>query len=198
MDSWGDLGGGDPSFGGDGGPGADVGADPGGGSGDSGMVTDPTTGDVYDSGGKFIGNINDPSFGGGAGGTPSLPGGLDKFMKSIGATSKDGSLNWPMLLSMLGIGVGGLTAYNSTKKATNDITGGLANANKAVTDILSGASGAYKPYQDAGAAAVARLSSAAPSALAAQFQSNLGGQFGPLGNGRGIGGPVTFKSLMGK
>src|SRR5215831_13571258 len=93
-----------PIFGGDGG-GVDVGADPYGGTGDSGMQIDPTTGDVYDRNNQYVGNINDPNFSG----TPQGTGGgggniMGSLAKLLGLGNNSSAL--PLLLSALGIGGG--------------------------------------------------------------------------------------------
>lgn len=202
ADDWegGDWGGGfDP---GDGGPGYDSGGEgaaPGpGGVGDmpafdsKDMQVDPDTGDVYDKYGQYVGNINDPQFGGNqslwdakSGGSDS--GFLSQLAKALGL-GPNSSL--PMLLSALGIGAGGYMNSKATSKATGQMTDAVKQANAAITQILGGAQGAYKPYTDLGPVATQRLLNAP--------QSNLAGQFGPLGSGKGIGGSKTFSSLIGR
>jgi len=101
------------------------------------------------------------------------------------------------LLGAAGIGLGSYLQGKATNKATGQMTDAVKQANDAITKILGGQSAAYQPYADMGKAATERLTALGPSNIAANF-SPLASKFGPLGNGRGIGGPTTFSGLMNK
>lgn len=183
-------------------PGYDPGGS-GGGGGDEGppqFSIDPKTGLLMDA----QGNLYDPNtgmpVGNSSGGMPPGMGGPGDTSGLMGALSKifgngKGDINWPMLLSMLGVGGGALMGLHATNKATDQMQGGITKASDLITKMLGESSGAFKPFTDMGAAGAARLSALPQSNLAAQF-GPLAGSFGPLGNGRGItGAPKSFASL---
>lgn len=90
----------------------------------------------------------------------------------------------PMALS----GVSGAMNRSATNDATAQTLAGLNKASDQATQLINGASQGYQPFMQAGTSALSKLSSQAPSNLAAQFGS-LAGQFAPLGSGRGIKSP---------
>lgn len=127
----------------------------------------------------------------GTGMGPPSPGGggglssLSSLAKMFGLTNKDGSLNLGSLLPLLA-GVGGsIYGISQNNKATNQVLGGINNANKIVTDTLGGNKALYQPYIDAGQSAMQKMQNAAPSNIAAQF-GPLAGNYQALGSGRGL------------
>jgi hypothetical protein len=112
------------------------------------------------------------------------------ILKSLGLTNSAGDANLASILGLLGTAAGGYMNYNATGKATQQMTDAVNKANETITSLLGPSAAAFKPYSDMGAAAVGKLQ--------ALPQSNLAANFGPLGAGRGIGGPTSFASLMKK
>ena len=157
------------------------GIDAGGGGG---MTVDPTTGDVYDEQGNFVGNIDDPQFGGpGLGSTYGGGGGggsMASLLKMLGLGGGGAGSLLP-LLSAVGIGAGAYMNNKATNKATGQMTDAVKQANDAITKILGGAQGAYQPYIDMGGKAAAGLSALPAGSIAGNF-GDIGSKFGPLGN----------------
>jgi hypothetical protein len=115
---------------------------------------------------------------------------IASLLKSLGLTNSAGDANLASILGLLGTAAGGYMNYNATGKATQQMTDAVNKANETITSLLGPSAAAFKPYSDMGAAAVGKLQ--------ALPQSNLAANFGPLGAGRGIGGPTSFASLMKK
>lgn len=186
-------GGGDPIFDTD--PGGTDSPDP---FNSSGMQVDPTSGDVYDKDGNFVGNINDPQFGGDQGLWDAKSGdtsGLSSLMKMLGLGGGGGSLM--PLLAALGIGAGGYLNNKSINKGTGQMTDAIKQANETITNLLGGQKAAFQPYIDLGAKGAAELGALPPGSLGSRY-TDIGSKFGPLGAGRGQTGPVTLASLMRK
>lgn len=108
------------------------------------------------------------------------------------------------VLGALGTIGGGINAGNATKEAQERMERAVGEANDTVRGILGGAGDAFKPYTQAGADALARLSAQPPSNLAANYGpigaasnlaatrrpvgtlSSLAANYRPLGSGRGL------------
>jgi len=140
--------------------------------------------------GKYISGLG-KLFGGGGGGG----GGLDGLLQSLGGITG--------LLGLGGTIYGGINSKNATEEAQARMEKAVSEANDSTRSILGGAGDAYKPYQEAGQSALARIAAMQPSNLAGQFgatgqqsnlasmarpgqQSNIAGRFRPIGSGRGI------------
>lgn len=139
--------------------------------------------------------------GSGMSANPFDPTMLGQLMKMLGGGQG--------LASLAGLVGGGINANNATKEAQERMERAVSEANDTVRGLLGGAQEAYKPYTDAGAQAVAKLSAMGPSNLAAQFgpvagggalagrfgqisqgpigqASNMASRFKPLGSGRAL------------
>ena len=121
-----------------------------------GTFLDPSTGTTYDQNGNpLAGNGlaggSNPAQGTGSSGLPGL-GSLSQLL-GVG----NGSL-LPLLAGIFGPALGGLLSYNATKNATNQVTGGIQNAQNAVTNLLgSGAPDRFAPFANAGQTALGKL-----------------------------------------
>jgi len=163
--NWGGGAGGDGSNGSD-----DPYANWGGGAGGDG-----TNGSGDASGGGFgMPNLSSVlSVGGNA---------IATLFKSLGIVGKDGSLNLGNLLSFLGVAGGGINAANATGKASQQMQDAANKANDLATARIDGAAANYKPYIDAGQAAVGKMANFDTSPLGAKFvaqgtPSNLSAKF---------------------
>jgi len=144
--------------------------------------------------------------GGGGGDWSSILGSLGKLFGGSGGGGGGAGGLGGLLTGLLGLGgtvYGGINNKNATEEAQARMEKAVAEANESTRSILGGAGDAYKPYSEAGASALSRLSGMAPSNLAAGFgpvgqasnlaagirpgqQSNLASRFRPLGSGRGV------------
>lgn len=161
-----------PVFGGDGGPGVDVGSDPAGGN-------EPGT--PFDSS-AFARLI--AQFGGGAANSPGV---MSQILRSLGLETSGGGINGLGWLSLLGPVLGGILTHNATSRATDQ----MMQANKDALEYLKGQSGAgqqlFSPFITQGTNATNAL---------AGMHSNLAANFAPLGSGRAITGAPTFADIM--
>jgi hypothetical protein len=166
------------------GPGFDYGdGEPGGSS--EGMPTGPFgDGEPGGSTGGFPRIPNIPGLGGSGGGAGDSSG-LMSLLRGLGLTGGNGGGGLADLLPLLGIGLGGYLGNRATNQATDQMVNAANTANTEVRNILGGASNGYKPYQDAGLGALAKMQAQAPSNLAGNFQGLAGG-FKPLGGGRAL------------
>jgi hypothetical protein len=130
------------------------------------------------------GNVLSRLLGGGGSG-----GGGGGLLGSLGGLSG--------LLGLGGTVLGGLNSRQATQDAQRRMDEAVTTANAKVEELLGGAQNAYKPYQEAGAGALAKLAAMQPSNLAAGFgpigaasnikpgavgqPSNLAAKFRPLG-----------------
>ncbi len=108
---------------------------------------------------------------GGPGNSTDGPGALAQLAKMLGMSPQ-------MLLPLLASVGGGLYGMHQTNKAADQMQQGITNSNKILTDAMGGMKDQFKPYQDAGLSALAKMQ--------AQPPSNLAGNFNPLGSGRGM------------
>jgi uncharacterized spore protein YtfJ len=115
--------------------------------------------------------------GGSGGGNSSVLASLAKLL-GFGGGSGGGNSWLPALLSMLGIGAGAYLNHSASTDAARQITDSINAANDKVTGILQGNNALFQPYMDIGKQGVA--------ALSAMPNSNIAGNFNPLGTGRGI------------
>lgn len=153
-----------------------------------GTFTDPSSGIIYDQNGTSTGqtdpNYGDPNntlgggmgtdpTGGGTGGTGGL-GGSD-ILKALGGI--------PGLAGILAPLLGGLYAAHQTGKATQQVLGGIQNANTDIKSILGGQQ-MFAPYMQAGQSALGKLGGMNWTPL----------NYGPLGGSPG-GAPMTLGSL---
>jgi hypothetical protein len=125
---------------------------------------------------QFNAGLGDPSDPSGGGGGSTLSSLARLLTGGSGGGSALGALG--QLLPFLATLGGGLMSRNATQDATHQVQDSLANANNQVTSLLGGAGSGFKPYQDAGLSALGKMQ--------AFPQSNLAGNFKPLGSGRGI------------
>lgn len=129
------------------------------------------------TGGDIPSFNTDPSGNPLSGSSPSMLNSLASLLTGhSGASGALGGLG--ALLPMLASIYGGVQSRNATQDATHQVQQSLADANTTITGLLGGAGSMYKPYQDAGTAALAKLSALPPS--------NIAGQFKPIGSGRGL------------
>jgi hypothetical protein len=153
---------------------------PGDGAVNDPWATEPGYGGPADSGERDgMGGLTGGSLSGGGSGGFSL----GDLAKLFGLTNKKGDFDsngMMQLLSMLGIGAGGLMSHNATNKATEQVTQGYKDANKAVTDIITPQMGKYDPYTQAGASAVGNLQNIGYKPMAGNYQ------------------PITLGTLRGK
>lgn len=102
--------------------------------------------------------FNAPGLPPGGAGVPAAGGGLGGILKALGlGGGPGGDMNWPMLLSLLGAGVGGFMNKSATSKATDQVLQSIKDANTQVTGILGpggGAQQSLQPYLSGGAAAM--------------------------------------------
>jgi hypothetical protein len=155
---------------------------------------------------------------------PGLPGagggggaGLNDIARLLGLTGGGGGgmSGLAGLLPLLATLFGGINANNATRDATDRMTGAVTDANAMLEDKLGGAMGGFKPYADAGAGAMAKLTGAPDSNMATKYgpistggpiqrgpigqasnlaagyrpigqASNMAGGFNPLGSGRSL------------
>jgi hypothetical protein len=173
---------------------------------DPGFLDDGTGGMGYDDGSQYPlpdpGNQTDPYEGGyqdtgiGAGGYQSpgytsSGGGFDfgALMKALGLGTGSGMSSLIPLLSMLGIGAGGIMNRNATNKGAGLMVQAAKDANDMVAKTIGERSGAYAPYNAMGANAAAALPGLAYKPIA--------GNFRPLGSGAAMqGGGMTLSNLM--
>lgn len=128
--------------------------------------------------------------GSGGGGGSSALSALAKFFGFGGSGGSGGGASWlPALLSMLGIGAGAYLNHSASTDAAKQISDSVNAANDKVTGILGGSSGLFQPYADLGKQGVA--------ALSAMPNSNIAGNFRPLGVGRGLS-STTLGQLAGR
>lgn len=134
------------------------------------------------------------NIGGGKGGNSnsSL---LGQVLKLFGLDGGNGGGLLP-LLSMLGIGAGAYLNRSASQDAAKQMSDAVNGANNRATQIFADQGALYKPYYDMGTAAIDKLRNTP--------QSNLAGNFVPLGTGRGIvpgtpgGNPITLGKLAGR
>lgn len=149
---------------------------------DPGLMGDPTSYGLPDP------NV-DPTFGndGPVGDTGSngfnFSGLLGQLGRLLGGnTGGNGSgINLAQLLPLLGLGAG-ITSGITSSGATREATDAMLRANQQAADLIrgrmEGADAPFKPYQDAGTSALARMQAMPASDLASRFR--------PLGSGRGM------------
>lgn len=105
------------------------------------------------------------------GGAPSgnSGGGLSSLLGNNGLAS---------ILPMLLAAGGGLLNRNATNDATQQVVQGLNNASDQAKQLIGGAQANYQPYMQAGTTALSKLAN--------MDNSNIAGQFKPLGSGKYI------------
>jgi hypothetical protein len=102
--------------------------------------------------------FNAPGLPAGGGGLPGAGGGgIGSILQALGLGTAGGGMNLPLLLSMLGAGVGGFMNKSATGTATDQVLQSIKDANTQVTGILGpggGAQQSIQPYLAGGAAAM--------------------------------------------
>lgn len=120
-----------------------------------GTWTDTTNGAVYDANGIATGATStDANYSGTAGAGIAGAGGLGSLLQSLGLGS--GAAGLAGLAGILAPLAGGLYSANKTNQATQQVLGGINNANTAIKGIL-GAPSVYAPYTGAGQTAISKL-----------------------------------------
>jgi hypothetical protein len=137
--------------------------------------TDPngfTPGD-YNELDQFNAGLGDPPADGGSGQT------LGQLFRALGLSNGDGAAGLMSgLLPILASIYNGNRSRQATEDATRQAREDLGNTQTQISGVLNGASAGFQPYVDAGAQGLAGMQ--------AFPQSNLAGNFRPIGSGRGI------------
>jgi hypothetical protein len=119
--------------------------------------------------------------GGGSGGGSSALSQLQRML-GMGGGGSGGGGSLAGLLPLLASIFGGVNARNATQDASQQMQRAAEEGNAMVRDTLGGASAQFKPYQDAGTAAIGQLSGMGPSNLASKYGALSGPQLNGGGN----------------
>jgi hypothetical protein len=162
----------------------------------------PGLGGGGDGGGGLPGLPRLPGMPGGGGGGTS---GLNDILRMFGMGGSGGGMGGLAgLIPLIAALYGGTQARNAAGDSAARIEQAATDASAQTRDILGNAGAAYKPFADAGAGALARMTGAADSNIAAKFAgaapksavmpggpigqaSNLAGGFRPIGQASNMG-----------